>query len=151
MGDREKHLRKALAGLGRLRGTLVLSRSRIYETAPVGPSRRPYLNMAARLRTALSPMGLLVELKRLEAGAGRRPGLRWGARPLDIDILDYGGLRLRTAWLTLPHPRVVERAFALAPLADVAPGWSPDGRRSVVELLGRLKPDPGTVKLFKHA
>src|SRR3989338_6759947 len=103
-GDRFKHLKQALAALNRLPGTRVLKRSRIYETAPVGPSRRPFLNLAARIKTALSPMGLLVECKRLEALAGRRPGLRWGPRPLGIDIFSYRRLRGQCRWARISHP-----------------------------------------------
>lgn len=147
-GDRRRHLREALDELGRLPGGRILSRSNFYETAPVGPSRRPYLNAAVRIKTTLSAMGLLAECKRLEALAGRRPGPRWGARPLDIDILDYAGRRCRGPWLTLPHPRLRERAFALAPLAEIAPSWKPDGRASVSRLLRRLNPDPATVRIF---
>jgi len=117
LGDRRANLRKALAGLAAVTGCRLGKRSRVYLTAPVGPSERPYLNLVVRLRTTLSPMGLLVELKRLEAAAGRRPGKRWGARPLDIDILRCGRLRLKTPWLRLPHPRILERAFVLAPLS----------------------------------
>ena len=96
----------------------------------------------------LSPMGLLVECKRLEAAAGRRPGRRWGPRALDIDILSYGRRRVRSAWLRIPHPRAAGRAFALAPLADIAPAWKPRGGRSVRALLKRLNPGPGTVRIL---
>ena len=147
MGDRKRRLAQALAGLSLLPGGRVLELSRHFETAPVGPSLRPYLNAAAVYATALTPMGLLVECKRLEALAGRRPGKRWGARPLDIDILDYAGRRLKTPWLVLPHPRTSGRAFALAPLCDVAPDWRPDGRRTVRDLLAGLKPGPAIVRI----
>lgn len=140
LGDRRSHLREALAALEQLPGSKVAARSRLYDTAPLGPSRRRFLNMAVKLRTSLSPMGLLIELKRLEALAGRRPGPRWGDRPLDIDILVYGAKRARTPWLTLPHPRLLERAFALAPLAELR-------RRPFAALLKRLNPAPGTVKI----
>lgn len=140
LGDRQAALESALRALARLPKTRLAGRSRVYETAPVGPSRKPYLNMAAALDTELSPMGLLIEAKTLEAAAGRRPGRRWAARPLDVDIAAYGRARVKTPWLTLPHPRLEERAFALAPLADLEPRF---GR-----LLRRLKPAPGTVKIF---
>lgn len=151
VGDRRKRLFEALAGLNRLPGSKALARSRIYETAPVGPSLRPYLNMAARVLTRLSPLGLLAECKRLEARAGRRPGVRWGPRPLDIDILRYGRSRIKTRWLVVPHPRIAERAFVLAPLAELAPDWKPAGTDTVQELLKRLNPGPGTVKIYPHA
>lgn len=150
MGDRRRRLRWAVENVAHLPLTTVLSRSRIYETAPVGPSRRPFLNMALKIRTSLTPMGLLVELKRLEARAGRRPGPRWGPRPIDLDILSYGTRRVKTPWLQVPHPRLTSRAFALAPLRDIAPSWKPDGRRTVSWLLRRLNPGPGTVKILPH-
>lgn len=139
LGNRRAALARAVRELGRLRATRVTKRSRVFETAPIGPSRFPYLNQAVAVETALTPMGLLVECKRLEAEAGRAPGRRWGARVLDVDIAAYGRLRLKTAWLTLPHPRVDERAFALAPLSDVEAAYRPR--------LRRLKPEPGSVKI----
>ncbi|MBI3551498.1 MAG: 2-amino-4-hydroxy-6-hydroxymethyldihydropteridine diphosphokinase [Elusimicrobia bacterium] len=150
LGDRRKNLREALAGLARLPGSRLGTRSKVYETAPVGPSHRPYLNLAVEFRTSLTPMGLLVELKRLEALAGRRPGRRWGARALDIDILRYGVLRLKSPWLSLPHPRILERAFVLAPLCELCPAWKPDGRTTVAARRRRLNPGPGTVKIYSN-
>lgn len=147
MGQRKRTLLRALAGLETLPGGRVLKASRFFETAPVGPSRGFYLNAAALYATSLTPMGLLVECKRLEALAGRRPGPRWGARPLDIDIIDYAGRRLRSPWLVLPHPRTAGRAFALAPLCDVAPSWRPKGGETVRRLLARLKPGPAIVRI----
>lgn len=141
VGDRSKHLERAVRALASLPGTRVLKRSRLYETAPVGPSRRPYLNLALKVRTTLSPMGLLIEAKRLEAQAGRRPGRRWGARPLDIDLVDCAGRRMKSRWLTLPHPRMRSRAFALAPLSDVDPAYQ--------ARLARLNPGPQTVRIYR--
>ena len=149
-GDRLARLRRAVRELDRLPKTRVTRRSLVYETAPVGPSDAPYLNLVVEARTALSPMGLLVELKRLEAAAGRRPAARWTARPLDLDILRYGSLRMSTAWLTLPHPGILERAFVLAPLCELAPRWKPDGRRSAALRLRQLNPGPGTVRIYRH-
>lgn len=95
--------------------------SGVYGSAPVGPGRqRRYLNAVVALRTSLKPLTLLVELKRLEAAAGRRPGPRWGPRPLDLDILAYGRLRMRSPLLTLPHPLAARRPFVTAPVADLA-------------------------------
>jgi 2-amino-4-hydroxy-6-hydroxymethyldihydropteridine diphosphokinase len=120
LGKRERTLARAVKGLRALRGVKVEKVSRLFETAPVGPSTRSYLNQAVRLRTTRSPMGLLVEFKTLEAEAGRRPGKRWGARLLDIDLVEHGRTRVKTAWLTVPHPLMKERQFAMAPLSDVS-------------------------------
>ncbi|MFH2202116.1 MAG: 2-amino-4-hydroxy-6-hydroxymethyldihydropteridine diphosphokinase [Elusimicrobiota bacterium] len=121
-GRRRSHIRFALRALDLLPRTRLLRRSSLHETAPVGgPPQRHFINAAALIRTRLSPMGLLVELKRLEASCGRRPGPRWGPRPLDLDILYYGRKKLRTRYLRVPHPLVRKRQFVLAPLAEVSP------------------------------
>ena len=139
LGDRARTLRRAVAALRRLEGCRVEKVSRVYETAPVGPSRAPYLNMSARLRTTRTPLGLLVEFKTLEAAAGRRPSKRWGARVLDIDLVSHGTTRRRTPWLSVPHPLMKERLFAAQPLADVSPSW----RRRYAA----MKPAPRKVKM----
>jgi 2-amino-4-hydroxy-6-hydroxymethyldihydropteridine diphosphokinase len=148
LGDRLQNLRRAVAAIRKWDGCRVHDLSSIYETAPVGPSEKPYLNQAVALETSRTPMGLLIEAKILEAAAGRKPGVRWGARPLDVDLIMCGERRLRTPWLTVPHPRVASRAFALAPLADVAGSWKPDGKRTTRKLLAFLDPDPKTVRLW---
>jgi 2-amino-4-hydroxy-6-hydroxymethyldihydropteridine diphosphokinase len=150
LGNRAAALRGAIAELRSLEGCQVLKRSRLYETAPVGPSDEPYLNQAVELSTERTAIGLLIEAKRIEALLGRRPGVRWGARALDVDILSLGHERVRTPWLTVPHPATAGRAFALAPLKDVAPGFKPDGRTSVARLLAAMKPDPRIVKLWRN-
>jgi 2-amino-4-hydroxy-6-hydroxymethyldihydropteridine diphosphokinase len=150
LGDRARTLRRAIAALRALDGCRVRAVSRVYETAPVGPSEKAYLNQAVRLETTRTPMGLLIEAKILEAAAGRRPGLRWGSRPLDVDVIALGRARVRTPWLAVPHPRAALRPFALAPLADVAGSWRPDGRRSARALLAAFNPDPRIVRLWRH-
>lgn len=150
LGDRAAALRRAVAGLSALDGCRVLKASRLYETAPVGPSTKPYLNQAVEIESTRTAMGLLLEAKRLEAAAGRRPGIRWGARALDVDLLMVGGERVRTPWLTVPHPATAGRAFALAPLGDIAPTFRPGGRRTVRALLAAMKPDPRIVKLWRN-
>lgn len=141
LGRREETLRSAAAALGRVDGVRIQRISRLYETAPVGPSEEPYLNMAIRARTTRSAMGLLIEAKRLEAAAGRRPGIRWGARVLDVDLVSLAGIEVRSRWLTVPHPLMPRRPFAAAPLADAAPCWRP--------VWAAMKPSPGSVKLWK--
>lgn len=150
LGDRAAALRRAVAGLNALDGCRATKISRIYETAPVGPSEKPYLNQAVELETARTAMGLLIEAKRLEALAGRRPGPRWGARALDVDLIALGRERARTPWLRVPHPATAGRAFSLAPLRDVAPSFRPDGRLTVRALLAAMKPDPRIVKLWRN-
>ncbi|UPT72979.1 MAG: 2-amino-4-hydroxy-6-hydroxymethyldihydropteridine diphosphokinase [Elusimicrobiota bacterium] len=142
LGRRDAALAKAVSALRRLEGVRVLKTSRLYETAPVGPSSKPYLNLAVRAVTSRTAMGLLIEAKRLEAAAGRRPGARWTARVLDVDVVSLGRERTRTPWLTVPHPLMARRPFAAAPLADVAPSWRP--------ILAAMNPPPGIVRLWRH-
>jgi 2-amino-4-hydroxy-6-hydroxymethyldihydropteridine diphosphokinase len=112
----------------------VVAISPVYETEPVGgPPQPDYLNAVVAVETALSPRDLLAVGKALEAEAGREPppgpgvssdeaaARRWGPRPLDIDILLVGDERVDEPDLVVPHPRIHQRAFVLAPLADVAP------------------------------
>jgi 7,8-dihydro-6-hydroxymethylpterin-pyrophosphokinase len=106
-----------------------------------------FLNCVALLRSHLSPDRLLGIAKELERLAGRVPGERWGPRPLDLDLLLVGDSRQRAEDLELPHPRLRERSFVLAPLADLAPHLRvpPDGA-TVAELLARLPVDRSLVR-----
>ncbi|MBK8974412.1 MAG: pantoate--beta-alanine ligase [Planctomycetes bacterium] len=120
-GDREAAIRTAIAALAVTPGIAVVRVSRLRETEPVGgPPQGRYLNGAVHLRTALAPHALLELCKALERAAGRRfDGVRNGPRPLDLDLLLYGDRELDTRDLTLPHPRLAEREFVLAPLRDL--------------------------------
>lgn len=122
LGDRAAHLRRALAALAATAGIEIVATSSVYETDPIGPPPQgPYLNAAATLRTTLAPRALLERLLAIEAAAGRvRGGERNAARTLDLDLLLYGALHLDEPGLTLPHPRLHERAFVLEPLAEIA-------------------------------
>jgi 2-amino-4-hydroxy-6-hydroxymethyldihydropteridine diphosphokinase len=147
LGDRARTLKAAVRELGRLDGTRLVKVSRLYETAPVGPSEKPYLNLAVALDTERTAMGLLIEAKRLEAAAGRRPGVKWGARVLDVDVIALGSERRSCAWLTVPHPLVARRAFALGPLREVSGAWKPDGKRTASALYAAMNPPPGICKI----
>lgn len=94
--------------------------SALYECAPVGPPQPDFLNAAVLLDSALAPSDLLVELLAIERAHGRERRERWGARTLDLDLLFSPGFTLSEPHLTLPHPELARRAFALAPLVDVA-------------------------------
>ncbi|MBI4347521.1 MAG: 2-amino-4-hydroxy-6-hydroxymethyldihydropteridine diphosphokinase [Elusimicrobia bacterium] len=117
-GPRRK-LAWALRELARLPRTRLVRATAPVATAPIGPAQPRFLNLCALVRTRLTPMGLLTECKRLEALAGRRPGRRWGPRPLDIDIVLYGMERIRRRWLTVPHPQAVRRDFVLRGLREL--------------------------------
>jgi len=139
-GDSVTTVQRAFERLGEL-GTVVM-RSALYRTAPWGvEDQAPFVNAAALLETSLAPRPLLAELKRIEAEEGRVETFRWGPRILDLDILAYEGVRLDDPELTVPHPRLHERAFALVPLAQIDPRYAalrdalpPGERAGVVEL-----------------
>lgn len=122
MGDRAANLAEAIRRLG---GAVEIdAQSALYETAPMYVTDQPaFLNMAVRGTTRLGPVALLRFLKDIETTLGRDlGGLRFGPRPIDIDILLYADRTVTEPDLEIPHPRMVERAFVLCPLADVAPG-----------------------------
>jgi 2-amino-4-hydroxy-6-hydroxymethyldihydropteridine diphosphokinase len=115
-------IRQALQELESVPKTHCVAHSRYYRSEPLGPAGQPdYLNAVAALETSLSPENLLMKLQAIEEAHGRKRMLRWGARTLDLDILLYGDLIQRDPHLTIPHPRLRERAFVLYPLLDIAP------------------------------
>ncbi len=134
LGDRQAHLDRAIAALRRAAPLLALSR--YHESDPVGGPPQPrFLNGVALIEWGLGARDLLVLAHRLEEEAGRRRTVRWGPRTLDVDLLLLGDLVLAEADLGIPHPRLAERAFVLAPLAEVAPEWIVPGTgKSVREL-----------------
>jgi len=122
LGDRRRNLEFALARLADALYVQVVRQSTFHETAPVGgPKRQPfYLNAAALLQTTLSPEALFEVLQQIEREAGRRQAERWGARPLDLDLLLYEERVLEVPGLKLPHPRLAWRRFVLEPASEVA-------------------------------
>jgi 2-amino-4-hydroxy-6-hydroxymethyldihydropteridine diphosphokinase len=122
LGDRAAFLQRALDELGDADGVAVDAVSRVYETAPVGgPPQDAFLNAVVAVDTTLDPSALLALAQRIENGAERVRVERWGPRTLDVDILLYDDVSLDDPDLTIPHPRMWERGFVLAPLRDVAP------------------------------
>lgn len=163
LGERLETLEEALRELDAHDEIAVELVSSVYETDPVGlpgdDDQPPYLNAVVRVTTTLEPHELLRALHRIEASHGRDRSRerRWGPRPLDLDLLLYGDLEVDEAGLTVPHPRLHERAFVLVPLVEVAPPGAtlPDGTRLAarlaalapiddVELHVRLSGVPGT-------
>jgi 2-amino-4-hydroxy-6-hydroxymethyldihydropteridine diphosphokinase len=140
----------AVAELGKLPGTRVTGVSQFYETEPVGGVPQDnFYNAVARIVTTLSPFLLLDELKRVETEVfQRKSSKRWGPRSMDLDILLYGELVLESDRLTIPHPRLAERRFALQPLSDLAPDLvHPVLGKSVAQLLAALTTTEKVVKL----
>jgi len=131
LGDRRALLTAAVAAMDD-----VVAVSPVYETDPVGPpGQGPYLNVVVELRTERSARELLKAALELEAEAGRQRRVRWGPRTLDVDVLWVEGETADDPDLSVPHPRMHERAFVMAPLGDLAPelapGWHVDGADGV--------------------
>lgn len=122
LGDAAGTLQRALRQLAALPGTRLVRSSRLYRSAPVDAGGPDYLNAVAQVETALSAPDLLAQLQRLEHDAGRERPYRNAPRTLDLDLLLYGAARIDSARLTVPHPRMRERAFVLVPLAELQPG-----------------------------
>ena len=118
--DPLSQLQRAVIALGALPGTQFQRASSIYRSAAVGPGTQPdYLNAVALLTTTLPPIPLLDALQQIEQAQGRTRSERWGPRTLDLDILLYGDQRIDSARLTVPHPALGQRNFALYPLAEI--------------------------------
>lgn len=117
---------------------VVEARSRVYETAPLGPPQPDYLNAVVRLRSSLEPEEILDGMLALEASLGRERRERWGPRLIDLDLLAAGDLVLDTPRMTLPHPGIPHRAFVLRPWLDIAPEFVVPGQGSVRSLWAAL-------------
>lgn len=120
LGDRQEMLSSALQRLSREPGLSLIATSNIYETKAVGPIQPDFLNAAARFTTTLEPHQVLATTLRVEQSLGRVRHEKWGPRTIDLDILWMEGVLIDDARLTIPHPHLMERPFALAPLYDVA-------------------------------
>lgn len=127
LGDSAATLRLALDELAATAGIDACIASPFYRSAPVDASGPDFVNAVARVQTSLAPLALLDALQAIEQGHGRQRPYRNAPRTLDLDLLCYGDLRLDTPRLTLPHPRMHERAFVLLPLRDLAPGMMLNG------------------------
>ncbi len=146
LDDPARQIEAAFAGLATLPDSRLLLRSRAYRTRPVGPQDQPdFVNAAAALLTRLEAAELHGELKALEQRLGKRPPpVRFGPRRIDLDLLVYGASIVATTDLTVPHPRLHERAFVLYPLDDMAPAlWIP-GRGRVATLRAAVAGDAPT-------
>ena len=147
MGEPVEQLKQALETLATHSQITLVNLSSNYRTKAIGPGAQPdYINAAALIETQLDPLDLLDQLQFIEQQHDRERGIRWGARTLDLDMLIYGNLTINTPRLTIPHPRIADRAFVLAPLLDLNPDLSlPDGQ-SVAKLLANC-PEQGIFRL----
>ena len=139
LGDRLANLGAALDALAREAGFALRRISLAYESEPVGPPQPRYLNAVAQVGTLLSPRATLRKLQEVEEALGRVRRERWGSREIDLDLLLFGDRMIQETGLTVPHPLLHVRAFALAPLAEIAPETlHPRLQLSARELLWRL-------------
>lgn len=140
LGDAQQAVRDAVAAIGRLPGTTLTQQSSLYRTAPVDSSGPDYINAVVEITTAMAAPALLAALQAIEQAAGRERPYRNAPRTLDLDILLYGSARISSATLTVPHPRMHERAFVLVPLAQIAPGMvtAQELQRVAAQGVGRL-------------
>ena len=121
LGDAQANVEDAIARLKSLPGAALLGRSSLYRTAPIDSSGDDYVNAVARIDTTLVPQALLEALQEIELAHGRERPYRNAPRTLDLDLLLYGDQTIATDTLSIPHPRMHERAFVLAPLLEIAP------------------------------
>ncbi len=135
LGDRLEHLRAGIKALERHQDIWVTHKSRVFETEPFGVNavQDAYLNAATKLETSLPAHELLQVMLEIEKSQGRERIERWSARTLDLDILIYGSEIISQPNLEIPHPRMLERAFVLAPLADIAPDLEIPGTEFTVQ------------------
>ena len=144
LGDRRLNITEAVDRLRHVSNEVAVSG--FYETTPQGFGGQPaFLNAACRIRTRLDPFELLESLRQIQSALGSPPAFVNGPRTLDIDVLLYGSMVLELPGLIIPHPRMSEREFVLAPLAEIAPGVRhPVLNETVRSLLLRLRQSEGT-------
>ncbi|MDQ6646343.1 MAG: 2-amino-4-hydroxy-6-hydroxymethyldihydropteridine diphosphokinase [Pseudomonadota bacterium] len=139
MSDPRQQVLDAMEALAQLPDTAVVKRSSFYRTPPWGVLEQPaFVNAAVELKTSLSPHALLDALLVIEQKAGRVRAVRNGPRTLDLDLLHVDGVQLDDARLTLPHPRMADRAFVLLPLRDIAPTLPLPGGGTVAQRVRQL-------------
>jgi len=138
LGDPAAQVRAAIAALAALPGTRLVAASSLYRTAPVGYADQPdFVNAAVLLETALAPRALLEALQAIEARSGRARSFKDAPRVLDLDLLLYGGEVIDEPDLAVPHPRLHDRAFALAPVVEIDPAAVIPGRGPARDWLAR--------------
>ena len=146
IGEPETQVLRAIGALAEVPGTRVLAASSLYRSAPVGVGAQPdFVNAVARIETSLSARALLEELLAAESRFGRTRAFPGAPRTLDLDLLLYGDHVIDEPGLVVPHPRMHERAFVLAPLAEIAPEVAIPGKGRALALLARL----GNQKIVK--
>jgi 2-amino-4-hydroxy-6-hydroxymethyldihydropteridine diphosphokinase len=139
LGDSIAFVEAAVQTLSRDPDIILVSQSHWYQTVAIGPAQPDYVNGCVVLKTGRSPESLLQLLLEIEQQFGRERTERWGPRTLDLDLLLYDAVVLQTSFLTLPHPRMTERAFVLIPLAELLPQWvDPLSGLTILQLRDRV-------------
>jgi 2-amino-4-hydroxy-6-hydroxymethyldihydropteridine diphosphokinase len=143
LDDPQMQVMRALDALSALPGSMLIARSRLFRTQPLGPQDQPdFINAAAGMLTTLPARAFLAELQQIEAQMGKQaPAQRWGARRIDLDLIVFGEQRCDEPDLKVPHPGVSSRNFVLYPLLDIAPQLSIPGLGRVHELAQRVSHD----------
>ncbi|RME30865.1 MAG: 2-amino-4-hydroxy-6-hydroxymethyldihydropteridine diphosphokinase [Candidatus Zixiibacteriota bacterium] len=150
LGDRETNLRAAVESLDAIPGIMISALSSVYETTPQEMSGEPplFLNQAVAIETTLAPADLLIQTESVERRLGRTDKGNYRSRLIDIDILYFGDRIVTTKTLTIPHPRVLQRGFALVPLVELAPELiDPVAKRPVIEYLAAV--DTADIHLYQ--
>jgi 2-amino-4-hydroxy-6-hydroxymethyldihydropteridine diphosphokinase len=142
LDDPAGQLQRAIFELAEIPATHLISCSRFYRSAPMGPQDQPrYINAVAKLETSLAPLVLLEQLQLIENAHGRKRTLHWGARTLDLDLLLYGQQMIDTPRLRVPHPGIKDRNFVLYPLQELAPDLEIPGKGTLQELIKNCSPE----------
>lgn len=147
MGDRLEYLSKAIDNIAEIQGCNILNKSRVYETEPWGyENQEAFLNLCISIETSLSPYELLESLQTIELELDRVRKIHWGPRTIDIDILLFDDIICEDDKLTIPHPRMSERAFVLIPLYDIEKNLIIDGIK-LEDLINKI--DTRGIKEYK--
>jgi 2-amino-4-hydroxy-6-hydroxymethyldihydropteridine diphosphokinase len=140
LGDAKRTIQQAIVDMAKLPDTTLVKASSLYSTAPINSSGPDYINAVVQVLTSLGPYYLLKQLQNLEQTAGRKRPYTNAPRTLDLDLLLYGSAQITSPTLTVPHPRMAQRAFVLQPLAQIAPDLvsAEDLRRVSAQSVSRL-------------
>jgi 2-amino-4-hydroxy-6-hydroxymethyldihydropteridine diphosphokinase len=142
LGDRERNIRRAVDEVASLPFTKLITVSSLYDSEPVGDVEQAnFVNAVAQIETELQPRRLLWNLMLIEKRMGRVRTIRWGPRPIDLDVIIYGKSIIQEEGLSIPHPEMDKRAFVLIPLLEIDPDLvHPRSREPLRKLLRKLKP-----------